>query len=127
MRAVGAAELLVEILAILAVGGVASGLRAWLFDSAATRVMARLRMRLFNSLMAQEMGTQHILSGCRTWCQGCGKVVQACRESRAIQLDIGVLKHRSCMRTELLSHESTSPVTSPAPLQGFLIECVLAS
>ncbi len=50
------AALLVEILAILAVGGVASGLRAWLFDSAATRVMARLRMRLFSSLMAQEMG-----------------------------------------------------------------------
>ena len=60
MLTVGAlcAALLVEILAILAVGGVASGLRAWLFDSAATRVMARLRMRLFSSLMSQEMGAQ---------------------------------------------------------------------
>jgi len=54
------AALLVEILAILAVGGVASGLRAWLFDSAATRVMARLRMRLFSSLMAQEMGARPV-------------------------------------------------------------------
>ena len=50
------AEILLEVLLILAVGAVASGIRAWLFDSAACRVMARLRIRLFTSLMAQEMG-----------------------------------------------------------------------
>ena len=50
------AEILYEVLAILAVGSVASGIRGWLFDSAACRVMARLRTRLFASLMAQEMG-----------------------------------------------------------------------
>ena len=52
------ADLLVEVLAILLIGGVASGMRSWLFDSAASRVMARLRSRLFTSLMAQEIGVQ---------------------------------------------------------------------
>jgi len=49
-------EQLVEIIIILAVGGVASGLRAWLFNGAAERVMARLRARLFRHLMSQELG-----------------------------------------------------------------------
>ena len=50
------AEVLYKILVILSVGGLASGLRAWLFNSAAERVMARLRFRLFSHLMGQEMG-----------------------------------------------------------------------
>lgn len=47
------AEVLYEILIILAVGGVCSGLRAWLFNGAAERVMARLRSRMFSHLMGQ--------------------------------------------------------------------------
>ena len=31
-------------------------MRAWLFNSASERVMARLRFRLFSHLMGQEMG-----------------------------------------------------------------------
>jgi ABC-type multidrug transport system fused ATPase/permease subunit len=50
------AEVLYEILVILSVGGLASGLRAWLFNCASERVMARLRFRLFSHLMGQEMG-----------------------------------------------------------------------
>ena len=45
--------MLYEILVILAVGGLASGMRAWLFQGAAERVMARLRSRLFSHLMGQ--------------------------------------------------------------------------
>uniref|UniRef100_A0A383WDV3 Uncharacterized protein n=1 Tax=Tetradesmus obliquus TaxID=3088 RepID=A0A383WDV3_TETOB len=36
-------------------GGLASGLRAYLFDSAAERVMCRLRVRLFTQLVQQEV------------------------------------------------------------------------
>ncbi|KAK9807462.1 hypothetical protein WJX73_010304 [Symbiochloris irregularis] len=49
-------RMLEEILAILAIGGVASGLRGWLFNSAAERVMNRLRVRLFSHLAMQEIG-----------------------------------------------------------------------
>ncbi|KAK9823789.1 hypothetical protein WJX72_005523 [[Myrmecia] bisecta] len=48
--------MLYEILGILAVGGVANGIRAWLFNGAAERVMCRLRSRLFKSLIGQEIG-----------------------------------------------------------------------
>ncbi|DBB11348.1 TPA: hypothetical protein ACH3X3_006772 [Trebouxia sp. C0006] len=48
--------MLYKILIVLAVGGVASGLRSWLFNSAAERVMCNLRHRLFSHLMNQEIG-----------------------------------------------------------------------
>eukprot|EP00898_Chlorokybus_atmophyticus_P008203 jgi/Chlat1/8384/Chrsp80S07824 len=44
------------ILICVAVGSVASALRAYLFSSASERVVARMRMRLFNALMTQEVG-----------------------------------------------------------------------
>ena len=40
---------------IFLVVGIATGLRAWLFTVAGERVVARLRQRLFSSLMAQEV------------------------------------------------------------------------
>ncbi|MEW5304479.1 MAG: hypothetical protein WDW36_007089 [Sanguina aurantia] len=46
---------LVLILAVLLVGGFSGGLRTWLMDSAAERVMCRLRVRLFQSIMRQEV------------------------------------------------------------------------
>jgi ABC-type multidrug transport system fused ATPase/permease subunit len=55
-RVTACAEVLYKILIILSVGGLASGMRAWLFNSASERVMARLRFRLFSHLMGQEMG-----------------------------------------------------------------------
>lgn len=48
--------MLYKILIVLAVGGVASGFRSWLFNSAAERVMCNLRHRLFSHLMDQEIG-----------------------------------------------------------------------
>ncbi|KAK9862646.1 hypothetical protein WJX84_007363 [Apatococcus fuscideae] len=47
---------LYEILGILAVGAIGSGMRSWLFNGAAERVMCRLRSRLFGHLMSQEIG-----------------------------------------------------------------------
>lgn len=52
-----AAEVLYKILAILSVGGLCSGMRAWLFNGASERVMARLRARLFTQLMGQGTAT----------------------------------------------------------------------
>jgi ABC-type multidrug transport system fused ATPase/permease subunit len=48
--------ILAQIIAVVVVGGVAGGLRSWLFQSAAERVMYLLRVRLFQSLMQQEVG-----------------------------------------------------------------------
>lgn len=45
-----------EVVAVVCVSGVAGGLRSWLFQSAAERVMFRLRSRLFAALLAQEVG-----------------------------------------------------------------------
>eukprot|EP00878_Enallax_costatus_P041044 GHUV01047494.1.p1 GENE.GHUV01047494.1~~GHUV01047494.1.p1 ORF type:complete len:568 (+),score=162.46 GHUV01047494.1:219-1922(+) len=44
------------VLAVIAVGGLASGLRAYLFNAAAERVMCRLRVKLFSKLVLQEVG-----------------------------------------------------------------------
>jgi hypothetical protein len=41
---------LLLVLGIMAVGGVASGLRAYLFSAAAERVMCRLRVQLFSKV-----------------------------------------------------------------------------
>eukprot|EP00884_Botryococcus_braunii_P016113 jgi/Botrbrau1/3185/Bobra.37_2s0015.1 len=49
-------RMLLEILAILAVGGLATGIRSWLFNGAAERVMWALRNRLFARLINQEIG-----------------------------------------------------------------------
>lgn len=38
------------VLGIMAVGGLASGLRAYMFNSAAERVMCRLRVKLFSKV-----------------------------------------------------------------------------
>ncbi|WIA16896.1 hypothetical protein OEZ85_013823 [Tetradesmus obliquus] len=43
------------VLAVMGAGGLASGLRAYLFNSAAERVMCRLRVRLFTQLVQQEV------------------------------------------------------------------------
>lgn len=40
---------------VVAVTGAADGLRSWLFQSAAERVMYRLRVRLFGALLQQEV------------------------------------------------------------------------
>lgn len=40
---------------VLIIGGVASGCRGWLFGQAAQRVMSRLRVKLFRSIMEQEV------------------------------------------------------------------------
>ena len=48
--------ILFQIIAVVVLGGVAGGLRSWLFQSAAERVMYRLRVRLFKSLVNQEVG-----------------------------------------------------------------------
>ena len=48
--------ILAQIIAVVVLGGVAGGLRSWLFQSAAERVMYRLRVRLFQSLVNQEVG-----------------------------------------------------------------------
>lgn len=53
------AEQLVEILIILAVGGCASGVRSWIFQGAAERVMAQLRGDLFRHLMTQGAPASH--------------------------------------------------------------------
>lgn len=44
-----------QVLAVLAAGGLAGGLRAWLFGSAAQRVMTKLRTKLFRRIMDQEV------------------------------------------------------------------------
>ncbi|KAK9828398.1 hypothetical protein WJX81_003942 [Elliptochloris bilobata] len=49
-------NMLYQILGILAIGGVATGIRSWLFNSAAERVMWQLRNRLFQRLVEQEIG-----------------------------------------------------------------------
>ena len=46
-------EILLQIIAVVVVGGVAGGVRGWLFQSAAERVMYRLRIRLFAALLQQ--------------------------------------------------------------------------
>ncbi|KAF6264784.1 P-loop containing nucleoside triphosphate hydrolase protein [Scenedesmus sp. NREL 46B-D3] len=43
------------VLAVMAAGGLASGLRAYLFNAAAERVMCRLRVGLFTKLVQQEV------------------------------------------------------------------------
>lgn len=43
------------IMLVLAVGGIAAGLRGWLFESAAERVMWRLRTKLFKKVLSQDM------------------------------------------------------------------------
>uniref|UniRef100_A0A383WD81 Uncharacterized protein n=1 Tax=Tetradesmus obliquus TaxID=3088 RepID=A0A383WD81_TETOB len=43
------------VLAVMGAAGLASGLRAYLFNSAAERVMCRLRVRLFTQLVQQEV------------------------------------------------------------------------
>ena len=48
--------LLLYLVAIQAVGGVAGGFRAWLFESASVRVMCRLRSRVFAAVCWQEIG-----------------------------------------------------------------------
>ena len=48
--------LLIRVLAIAVVGGVAGGLRAYLFQSASERVVYRIRTRLFGRLLEQEVG-----------------------------------------------------------------------
>ncbi|GAB4815223.1 hypothetical protein N2152v2_002269 [Parachlorella kessleri] len=48
--------ILAQIIAVVVLGGVAGGLRSWLFQSAAERVMYRLRVNLFKSLVNQEVG-----------------------------------------------------------------------
>lgn len=48
--------LLLYLVAIQAVGGVAGGVRAWLFETASVRVMCRLRQRVFAAVCWQEIG-----------------------------------------------------------------------
>lgn len=50
------AVLLGYLVAIQVVGGVAGGIRAWLFESASVRVMCRLRKRVFSAVCWQEIG-----------------------------------------------------------------------
>ena len=45
-----------QILVVLGISAGADGLRSWLFQSAAERVMFRLRTRLFAALLRQEVG-----------------------------------------------------------------------
>jgi hypothetical protein len=47
---------LAQVVAVVLVGGAAGGLRQWLFQSAAERVMFRLRCGLFEQLLRQEVG-----------------------------------------------------------------------
>ena len=49
-------RILVVIVAVTLVGAVSSGLRSWLFQSAAEHVMYKLRTRVFSAILAQEMG-----------------------------------------------------------------------
>lgn len=49
---------LIYVMAILLIGGVASGLRAYLFNSAAERVMCRLRVQLFSKVRSWALDTQ---------------------------------------------------------------------
>jgi ABC-type multidrug transport system fused ATPase/permease subunit len=46
---------LVYLITILLVGGVASGLRAYMFNAAAERVMCRLRVQLFSKVCGQQL------------------------------------------------------------------------
>ncbi|XP_044477167.1 ABC transporter B family member 25-like [Mangifera indica] len=48
-------DTILEMFLIVVVGSVCSALRAWLFSSASERVVARLRKRLFNHLVSQEI------------------------------------------------------------------------
>lgn len=45
-----------QVVGVVVVGGVAGGFRTWLFQSAAERVMFKLRVDLFASLLGQEIG-----------------------------------------------------------------------
>ncbi|EIE23519.1 putative ABC transporter [Coccomyxa subellipsoidea C-169] len=47
---------LFQIIGILAVGGVATGIRSWLFNASAEKVMWRLRNNLFSHIILQEVG-----------------------------------------------------------------------
>ncbi|CAK0787881.1 hypothetical protein CVIRNUC_011103 [Coccomyxa viridis] len=47
---------LLQIIGILAVGAVFTGIRSWLFNASAERVMWRLRSRLFEHIIHQEVG-----------------------------------------------------------------------
>eukprot|EP00887_Chlorella_sp_A99_P000339 scaffold13.g339.t1 len=49
-------RILLLIAAVTVVGGASGGMRTWLFQSAAERVMFRLRCRLFAAIVAQEIG-----------------------------------------------------------------------
>lgn len=49
-------RILLQTLAVVAVGGAADGVRSWLFRSAAERLVCRLRVRLFTTLLLQEVG-----------------------------------------------------------------------
>jgi hypothetical protein len=47
---------LLQILGVVVASGAADGLRSWLFQSAAERVMYHLRVHLFAALLQQEVG-----------------------------------------------------------------------
>ncbi|CAL8472139.1 g11681 [Coccomyxa elongata] len=47
---------LLQIIGILAVGGIATGIRTWLFNASAEKVMWRLRNNLFTHIILQEVG-----------------------------------------------------------------------
>ncbi|KAK9905752.1 hypothetical protein WJX75_005726 [Coccomyxa subellipsoidea] len=47
---------LFQIIGILAVGGIATGIRSWLFNASAEKVMWRLRNSLFSHIILQEVG-----------------------------------------------------------------------
>lgn len=49
-------RILEQVAAVVVISGVAGGVRQWLFQAAAERVMCALRVRLFAALLAQEVG-----------------------------------------------------------------------
>jgi hypothetical protein len=58
---------LYTVLGIMAIGGLASGLRAYMFNSAAERVMCRLRVKLFSKvscLLPWHCELNHVLAAC---------------------------------------------------------------
>jgi hypothetical protein len=53
------------VLVIVLAAGAADAARSWLFGSAAERVMYRLRVRLYNALLRQEVGCKGEGWGCK--------------------------------------------------------------
>jgi ABC-type multidrug transport system fused ATPase/permease subunit len=104
------------------VGGVAGGLRSWLFQGAAERVMYRLRTGLFATLMAQEVGfydrvrTGGVLRVLRGWCTGLR--VEGCRGQGLPLASLAVcaaLFHTPCRPSPPLYTRRAHQTPSPSP------------